>query len=138
MTNETDINEPESSVDNSDGADSVNDESNSPDQSGVDVQTPEFQEFSATHTGPTTSEIDRLQDIKIVVSAELGRMEVPIQKLLSIGPGSVLEMDRQIDSPVELVAQGVPLAKGEVVVVNDCFAIRVTEIYQNFKQREAG
>ena len=46
---------------------------------------------------------------------------------------SVLELNREIDSPVELIAQGVPLAEGEVVVVDGFFAVRVTKVYENQK-----
>jgi flagellar motor switch protein FliN/FliY len=101
------------------------------DSTGVEVQTPEFQEFSKTSTAGAQNEISRFHDICVTVSAELGRTRIPIQKLLSLGSGSVLELDRNINSPIELIAQGVPLASGEVVVVDDCFAIRITEVYPN-------
>lgn len=73
--------------------------------------------------------MSRFHDVQVAVSAELGRTKIPIQKLLQIGPGAVIELNRPISSPVELVAQGVPLASGEIVVVNDCFAIRIREVY---------
>ena len=47
---------------------------------------------------------------------------------MQLGEGTVLELNREIDSPVELMAQGVKLASGEVVVVDGCFAIRITEV----------
>ena len=99
------------------------------DAAGIEVQTPEFQEFSAQEGTGAQNEIGRFHDIHVTVSAELGRTSIPIQKLLSLGSGSVLELDRSINSPIELIAQGVPLASGEVVVVDDCFAIRITEVY---------
>jgi flagellar motor switch protein FliN/FliY len=100
----------------------------------VEVSSPEFQEM--TDQGQSLNkqtDLNRFQDIKVNVSADLGRAEVPIQTLMSLGEGSVLELNREIDSPVELVAQGVPLACGEVVVVNGCFAIRVTKVYEDQK-----
>ncbi len=104
------------------------------DAENVDVNSPEFQEMadSPLPTGKP-ADLNRFQDIKVSVSADLGRAEVPIQTLMNIGEGSILELNRSIDSPVELVAQGVPLACGEVVVVNGCFAIRVTQVYANQK-----
>jgi flagellar motor switch protein FliN/FliY len=96
---------------------------------GVEVQTPEYQSFAGQAGTPTQTEIARFHDLKVTVSAELGRTSIPIQQLLSLGSGSVLELDRSIHSPIELIAQGVPLASGEVVVVDDCFAIRITEVY---------
>ena len=50
---------------------------------------------------------------------------------MDLSEGSVVELDREISEPVELVAQGVPLGNGEVVVVEDRFAIRIIQIYQN-------
>ena len=99
-------------------------------ESEATLSSPEFQEFSDDQVGPDQpSELSRFQNIKVAVSAELGRAEIPIQTLMNLGEGSVLELNRDIDSPVELIAQGVALACGEVVVVNGCFAIRVTKVY---------
>jgi len=100
----------------------------------VDVSTPDFQEVSDQRraSGDShTNDLKRFQDIKVVVSADLGRATVPLQTLMNLGEGSVLELNREIDSPVELVAQGVPLASGEVVVVDGCFAVRITKVYEN-------
>ncbi len=106
---------------------------NSPDVESLDVQvaSPEFQEMSphGKHQNGKT-DLNRFQDIKVTVSADLGRAQVPLQTLMNLGEGSVLELNREIDSPVELVAQGVALACGEVVVVNGCFAVRVTKVYE--------
>ena len=102
----------------------------------VDVRSPDFQEVSDDRNSASetpTNEMKRFQDIKVVVSADLGRATVPLQTLMNLGEGSVLELNREIDSPVELVAQGVPLASGEVVVVNGCFAVRITQVYENQK-----
>ena len=99
-------------------------------ESEATLSSPEFQEFSDDQDGPDQpSELSRFQNIKVAVSAELGRAEIPIQTLMNLGEGSVLELNRDIDSPVELIAQGVALACGEVVVVDGCFAIRVTKVY---------
>lgn len=96
----------------------------------VEVGSPEFQEMVNNGLGGNKStDLNRFQGIKVTVSADLGRASVPIQTLMDLGEGSILELNREIDSPVELVAQGVPLASGEVVVVNGCFAIRVTQVY---------
>ena len=102
----------------------------------VEVQTPEFQSFSDRGAEQTQHAIDQFADIKISVSAELGRANIPIERLLSLGNGSVIELDRAIESPIELIAQGIPLASGEVVVVNDCFAIRITSVYPRNRKGE--
>ena len=91
-----------------------------------------FQELAATnHEINPGSDVNRLGEVKVVLSAELGRTKIRIVELLSLLEGSVVELDKAIESPVELIAQGVPLGNGEVVVVDDCFAIRIKEIYSN-------
>lgn len=102
----------------------------------VNVQTPEFQTFVDVAGSAPKQQLNQFADIKITVSAELGRASLPIERLLALGSGSVVELDRAIDMPVELVAQGIPLACGEVVVVNDCFAIRITQVYPRNRRGE--
>ena len=105
---------------------------NSPANEGdesVQMQTPDFAPLTADAQIKSGPDMARFHDVQVLVSAELGRTKIPIQKLLQLGSGAVIELNRPIASPVELVAQGVPLACGEVVVVNDCFAIRIKEIY---------
>lgn len=97
--------------------------------SPVDVQAAEFANFKPGGQPLNSPDWNRFHDVQIMVSAELGRTKIPIQKLLQLGPGAIVELNRSINSPVELIAQGIPLASGEVVVVNDCFAIRIREIY---------
>jgi flagellar motor switch protein FliN/FliY len=77
------------------------------------------------HSGGTLS---RFFDVTVTVSVELGRVTLPIGELVKLGKGSVIELDRDIDQPVDLMAQGVRLARGEVIVVNDRYAIRIDEI----------
>ena len=100
-------------------------------ESGVEVSDLDFQSLEdEPNKQSKPRDLNRFQEIKVTVSADLGRASVPLQTLMNLGQGSVLELDREIGSPVELVAQGVALASGEVVVVNGCFAIRVTKVYE--------
>ena len=140
MTLDTDNQEPAEGVANtvdanaaeSASTESVDAEQNANDVSKVDsspdVSDPEYQELSDTSGSNRAEDLARLQNIQITVSAELGRATIPIQELMQLGEGTVLELNREIDSPVELVAQGVKLASGEVVVVDGCFAIRITKV----------
>ncbi len=73
--------------------------------------------------------MNRFHEVKVAVAAELGRVNIPIQRLLELTEGSVFELNRSISAPIELIAQGIPLGNGEVVVVDDTFAIRIKEIY---------
>jgi flagellar motor switch protein FliN/FliY len=118
-------------------ADEAGTEANSPADSESpeaqeSVQTPEFPDLKPTNNPPgSAADLNRLYDVHVTVAAELGRTNVSIQKLLGLSEGSVFELDRSISSPIELVAQGIPLGNGEVVVVDDSFAIRIKEIYAN-------
>ena len=95
----------------------------------VQIETPEFAPLISEAQIKPGPDMARFHDVQVAVSAELGRTKMSIHKLLQLGAGAIIELNRPITSPVELVAQGVPLACGEVVVVNDCFAIRIKEIY---------
>ncbi len=72
--------------------------------------------------------MSRFMDVTVQVSVELGRVVLPMGELIQLGEGSVLELERQIGEPVDLLAQGVRFARGEVVVVDDSYAVRITEV----------
>lgn len=93
----------------------------------VQVQTPQYQELPATSAETGTS-LDRFFDVSVTVSAELGRVSMPLGEMMRLGPGAVVKLDRPVSAAVELLAQGVRVAVGEVVVVDDCFAVRIKEI----------
>lgn len=67
-------------------------------------------------------------DVEMSVSVELGRTKIPIRDLLNIHNGAVVQLDRPVTHPVDLFVQGTLIARGEVVVVDECFAVRVTEL----------
>lgn len=93
--------------------------------------TPEFPELKKGGGSGKVGDLNRFYDVQVTVSAELGRTRVPIQELVGLTEGSVFELNRDIGAPIELIAQGVPLGNGEVVVVDDSFAIRIKEIYSD-------
>ena len=100
--------------------------------SDVEVGSPDYPSFGdESATTGQAGDLARLQNIKIAVSAELGRTQIPIQELMELAEGSVVELDRAIDSPIDLIAQGVTLASGEVVVIDGCFAIRILSVHAN-------
>jgi flagellar motor switch protein FliN/FliY len=74
--------------------------------------------------------LDFILDIPLLVTVELGRARFPIQDLLKIGEGSVLELNKLVGEPLEVLVNGKPVARGEVVVVNEKFALRLTDITQ--------
>jgi len=92
------------------------------------AQSVEFSEVSDTQaTGPGTS-IDILLDMDVPVTVAIGRTEVPIQRLLQLNPGSVLKLDKPIDAPADLYLKDTRFATGNIVVVDDRFAVRIKEI----------
>jgi flagellar motor switch protein FliN/FliY len=72
--------------------------------------------------------LDMLHDVEMEVSAELGRTRMSVRELLSLNPGAIVELDRAAGSPADLLVNGRLIARGEVVVVDENFGIRITEI----------
>ena len=94
----------------------------------IDAKVADFPELEPVHTATATGSLNQLLDVAVCVTAELGRVTMSIGDILKLGLGSVVEMDRSVSEPVDLLVQGVPFARGEVVVVEDRFAIRIHEI----------
>jgi flagellar motor switch protein FliN len=72
-----------------------------------------------------------LLDIPVRVSVELGSCQMPMREVLQLKPGSVVQLDKVADAPVEVFVNDKLIARGEVVVVEDRFGIKVTEILGN-------
>jgi flagellar motor switch protein FliN/FliY len=72
--------------------------------------------------------LELLRDVVLEVTVELGRTRMAIANLLSLAPGAVVELDRAAGSPADLLVNGTLIARGEVVVVDEDFGIRITEI----------
>jgi len=77
---------------------------------------------------PGTRDIDFLLDIPLVVSVEIGRTRMLIKDLLQLGQGSVIEFDKLVGEPMEVLVNEKLIARGEVVVVNEKFGVRLTDI----------
>jgi flagellar motor switch protein FliN len=87
---------------------------------------PELTQEGAAAAG--LGSLNSLMDVTVTVTAELGRIKRSIGSILKLGVGSVVDLDRNMAEPVDLLVQGTLLARGEVVVVEDRFAIRIKEI----------
>lgn len=72
--------------------------------------------------------LDVILDIPVTLSMEIGRTEIPIQNLLQLNQGSVVELDRLAGEPMDVLINGTLIAHGEVVVVNEKFGIRLTDV----------
>ncbi len=82
--------------------------------------------FSAGDGAAT--DINMVLDIPVQLSVELGRTKVPIKHILQLGQGSVVELDALAGEPMDVLVNGYLIAQGEVVVVNDKFGIRLTDV----------
>jgi flagellar motor switch protein FliN/FliY len=80
--------------------------------------------------------LDMLHDVEMEVSAELGRTRMSVRELLNLSPGAIVELDRAAGSPADLLVNGRLIARGEVVVVDENFGIRITEIVTPGSERE--
>ena len=83
--------------------------------------------FSAGADG-TVNDINMVLDIPVQLSVELGRTKVPIKYILQLAQGSVVELDALAGEPMDVLVNGYLIAQGEVVVVNDKFGIRLTDV----------
>lgn len=88
----------------------------------------EFEQFSKTGQAEESQNIDMLLDVTMPISIELGRTSMPIQDILNLGPGSVVELNKLAGEPVDLLVNEKLIAKGEVVVVDENFGIRITSM----------
>ena len=97
------------------------------------VSSARFQELGEGGRGrsmPTGDEIkmDVILDIPVTISMEIGRTQISIRNLLQLNQGSVVELDRFVGEPMDVLVNGTLIAHGEVVVVNDKFGIRLTDV----------
>ncbi len=92
------------------------------------VQGVSFPQLAPSDEMSDRSSIDRLMDVDLDLSVELGRKEMQIKEILNLGPGKIIELDKLAGEPVDLLVNGKLLAKGEVVVVDENFGVRITEL----------
>lgn len=82
----------------------------------------------ASAAGGIMNELDMILDIPVQITVELGRTKITIKNLLQLAHGSVVELDAMAGEPMDVLVNGTLIAQGEVVVVNDKFGIRLTDI----------
>jgi flagellar motor switch protein FliN/FliY len=97
-------------------------------QQNEDIPQHEFNDQQDDNQLPVTKEIDFLLDIPIEISVQLGASKMLIKELLQLGQGSVIELEKLAGEPMEIMANHRLIAKGEVVVVNEKFGVRLTDI----------
>jgi flagellar motor switch protein FliN len=92
------------------------------------VTMPPLNEDARAANGSQTRNMDVILDIPVTISMEIGRSKVPIRSLLQLNQGSVVELDRMAGEPLDVMVNGTLIAHGEVVVVNERYGIRFTDV----------
>jgi len=88
-----------------------------------------FPQFGEKGANPgTANDLDMILDIPVTLTVELGRTRIPIKTILQLAQGSVIELDSMAGEPMDVLVNGFLIAQGEVVVVNDKFGIRLTDV----------
>ena len=87
-----------------------------------------FQPLEETPVDHQRSNIDLILDVPLQISVELGRTQKKIQDILELNSGSIIELDKLAGEPVDILVNGKIIAKGEVVVIDDNFGVRITDI----------
>ena len=100
-----------------------------PMQSSVSYQPAQFETFSNNAGSiPSNENISLIMDVPLEVTVELGRTSKSISEILDFTPGTIIELDKIAGEPIDVLVNGKFVAKGEVVVIEESFGIRVTEI----------
>ena len=94
----------------------------------VEVRPVEFAQLGGSEFAGSQGNIDLIVDIPVRVTVELGRTRKTIGEVLALGPGSVIELNKMAGEPVDVLVNGKLIARGEVVVIDESFGIRVTEV----------
>jgi len=98
------------------------------DDSQTQAQSVEFPDAAGEESSGANTSIDILLEMSVSVTVAIGKVKLPIQRLLQLGPGSVLKLDKSIEAPVDLYLKDSIFATGNVVVVEDMFAIKIKQI----------
>lgn len=99
-----------------------------PPQQNVNVQSAQFQNFDFSDVMQQKENIGIIMDVPLEVNVELGRTTKLIREILEFGPGTIVELDKLAGEPVDIYVNGKHVAKGEVVVIDENFGIRITDI----------
>lgn len=100
----------------------------------VNVQPIQYQNFDNEQWASDKESIDMIKDIPLEVTVELGRTKKLIRDILEFGPGTIIELDKLAGEPVDIMVNGKYIAKGEVVVIDESFGVRITDIISASKR----
>jgi len=98
------------------------------DGDSVEVESVDAQPLEGSEPAHGDVKLDVVLDIPVTISMEIGRTKISIRNLLQLNQGSVVELDRMAGEPMDVLVNGTLVAHGEVVVVNEKFGIRLTDV----------
>ena len=139
MDSNNDLQNSEDDISADDWAAALAEQASSP-QDSTPVASPNFEDFgggaTASSSGPirvggeeySSQNLELVLDVPVRLTVELGHTRIPIRNLLQLGQGSVVELNEMAGEPMRVLVNGTLIAQGEVVVVNERFGIRVTDI----------
>ncbi|NND54966.1 MAG: flagellar motor switch protein FliN [Gammaproteobacteria bacterium] len=111
-----------------------------PEEAGEqNFQQPDFEQVddSTAAGGQSEPDIDVILDVPVTLSLEVGRAKMSVGDLLRLNQGAVVELDRKAGDPLDVLVNGALVARGEIVVVNDKFGIRLTEVVSQDRKGKA-
>jgi flagellar motor switch protein FliN/FliY len=110
--------------------------SKSGDPLGMNAEVAQLEEFDEDReiTSKEKRKLDTILDIPVTIAMEVGRSNISIRNLLQLNQGSVVELDRVAGEPLDVLVNGTLIAHGEVVVVNDKFGIRLTDVISQLER----
>lgn len=100
----------------------------------VNVQPVQYQTFDSDQWSAEKESIELIMDVPLEITVELGRTKKLIKDILEFGPGTILELDKLAGEPVDILVNGKYIAKGEVVVIDESFGVRITDIVSASKR----
>ena len=121
-----------------DAAQAVEEKQDQQQESQAQAQNVEMSEITETENEAQATSIDVLLDLDVPVTVIIDKAEVSVQRLLQLGPGSVLKLDKPVGAPVDLYLKDVKFATATIVVIDDKFAVRIKEIIGTDLAPDAG
>ena len=94
----------------------------------TEAQKAEFADVEEKEVSAEETNLDILLDINMPIDVNIGKTEIPFKKLLQLGPGAVLQLEKAIGQPADLYVQDIKFATGDIVVVDGCFAVRIKDV----------
>jgi flagellar motor switch protein FliN/FliY len=109
-----------------------------PDPKASPVARAQFNDLGANAAAGAGQEmnLNLILDVAVTLALEVGRARMPVRELLQLAPGAIVELDRLASEPLDVLVNGVRIARGEVVVVNEKFGIRLTDVVSATERME--